>query len=398
MPCFERAHDLARVLEAYDRQQGAEPFELIAIDDASGDATFGVLQSYRPRRFALRAERLERNRGPAGARNRGIELARAPLVAFVGDDILPAPDFVRGHLAEHDAHPAPQTAILGRVRWPESLPRNTLMEHIDGVGAQQFSYAYLEDGREYDFRHLYTANVSLKTDFLRTYGGRFDTDFPYAAFEDAELAYRMARHGLRIRYAARIVGDHYHYHTIWSFSERQYRCGLMADVFVRKHPSLAGDMRVTKTRLLATLAGAHVLDRALKPNRFDRRDVEQRALSLASSYEWTPHPFLDELYLVLLDYFWQKGLIDGVFASGIAGRVVDAYTAAVLAPWLGGFVERAQHAGVQLPWPSPRELSRQLLAARPLLLRCRLTGTTIPELGRRLYERVSGVRLTGPTV
>src|SRR4029453_65025 len=124
--------------------------------------------------YDLRVERLERSGGPASARNRGLELARGPLGLFVGDDVRPAPQVVAGHVAARAGAPRDSIAVLGRVEWPADLPVNTLMAHIDGVGAQQFSYHYLRDGEEYDYRHLYTANVSLKTEFLRAEDTRLD--------------------------------------------------------------------------------------------------------------------------------------------------------------------------------------------------------------------------------
>ena len=67
------------------------------------------------------------------------------------------------------------------------------MRHVDGPGAQQFSYHYMVDGAEYDFRHFYTSNVSLRRDLLDREPEGFSTEFPAAAFEDAELAYRLSR-------------------------------------------------------------------------------------------------------------------------------------------------------------------------------------------------------------
>src|SRR4051794_12311019 len=95
MPCHNRVHDLHRVLAAYDKQTSAESFELIAVDDASTDSTYDLLRSYQAQKYTLRVERLDRNQGPASARNRGIALARSPLVLFVGDDILPQHSFVQ---------------------------------------------------------------------------------------------------------------------------------------------------------------------------------------------------------------------------------------------------------------------------------------------------------------
>jgi hypothetical protein len=295
---------------------------------------------------------------------------------------------VAAHLTAHAGAPQASIAVLGRVEWPADLPVNTLMTHIDGVGAQQFSYHYLRDGEEYDYRHLYTANVSLKTDFLRTAGARFDTEFPYAAMEDVELGYRLARRGLRIRFAAVPGGYHYHYHTVWSFAVRQYRAGLMAAALVCKHPELLHDMRVAKTRLLRGLAWLHRVDRAWQ-QREQAESLEEQALALASSYEWAPNALLDELYLGLLDYFWQKGLIDGVFAdAAVAAAVRNGYAAAVLAPLLRSFVERAPTLGIILPWPDPARRAAELLAIEPRVLRSVLFGSRLPAWGRRVYAAI----------
>lgn len=388
MPCHNRAHDLARTLHGYERQTGGARFEMVAIDDGSSDGTYELLRSYQPQRFSLRVERLEHSGGPAGARNRGLDLVQGPLVLFVGDDIVPDHQLVGAHLAAHAQAPDPCIAVLGRVVWPDDLPVNTLMAHIDGVGAQQFSYNFLRDGQDYDYRHLYTANVSLKTDFLYAAGARFDTEFPYAAMEDAELGYRLERRGMRIRFDARPTGYHYHYHTIWSFAVRQYRAGLMAAVLVDKHPELQHDLRVTKTRLLRALPWLHRVDRALQ-QRERAGWLEEQALALASSYEWTPNALLDELYLGVLDYFWQKGLIEAVFADATtAARVRDAYAATVLAPQLRSFIERASAYGIALPWPDAARRAAELRNIQPRLMRTELFGRHLPAWGRAVYATV----------
>jgi len=125
MPCYNRDYDLRRVLEAYDQQDTGIPFELIAVDDASIDHTYELLTSYRPKHYSLIVERQAANQGPAAARNRGIALAQARLTLFVGDDILPAPDFVRQHIAAHNLHTDLTTAILGYTTWPPDLTMNT---------------------------------------------------------------------------------------------------------------------------------------------------------------------------------------------------------------------------------------------------------------------------------
>jgi len=332
MPCYNREYDLRRVLEAYDQQDTGIPFELIAVDDASTDDTYELLTSYRPKHYSLIVERQTTNQGPAAARNLGIALAQAPVSLFVGDDILPTPGFVRQHIEAHNLHTDLTTAILGHTTWPPDLTMNTLMAYIDGVGAQQFSYYHLRDGREYDFRHFYTSNVSIKTNFLRSLDHWFDTDFTYAAFEDAELAYRLSKNGLRILYVSAPLAYHYHYHTIWTFSKRQYLAGLMACLLVKKHPQIssliigrAWQKRVWWWQFQIALRKSPLIN-------FEH--LETKILSQASSYEAQSRVNTANFYKQILNYFFTKGVINGTFSKDIAHRVTAIYAQQKLAPLL----------------------------------------------------------------
>jgi GT2 family glycosyltransferase len=351
MPCHNRSYDLERVLSAYDGQQGQPTFELIAVDDASSDATYELLCNYRPCKYTLHVERFEKNRGPAAARNRGIELAQAPLIAFVGDDIVPGERFVQGHIAAHHRRPEPGVAILGRTAWPEDMPQNTLMRHIDGVGAQQFSYHYLRDGDEYDFRHLYTSNISLKRELLHRLDHWFDTEFPYAAFEDVELAFRLKRKGLRIIYQAGIAAYHYHYHTIWTFTQRQYLSGLMAWVLMRKHPAAAPHiLQRPQLKLLLRLWTRRTVARGARMGPDATSWWEDLALRIASFYEWRLHPALDEFYLGLLEYWYSRGVVEGSFRD--SNRQAEAraiHLQSALLPLLRRFVTKTQRRNLSLP-------------------------------------------------
>ena len=308
MPCHDRGHHLVRILRAYERQTSAAAFEIVAVDDASSDDTPRVLQQFLPERFHLRYVRLPLSSGPAAARNVGLALARAPLVAFVGDDICPAADFVAAHVYAHRVEPGETVAVLGRTIWPVDLPQNTLMTHIDGVGAQQFSYHNMHDDQFYDYRHLYASNVSLKRSLLERQHSRFDESFRSAAFEDAELGWRLERIGLRIRYRARILATHYHYSTIWTFTERQYRCGQMSWHLIRKHPRAFTHLTDLKQFRL-------ILRSLLQSGNADPESaaaLEVRGLAIAAQHEWLSVPGLDLYYYELLQYFYYKGLLSAM--------------------------------------------------------------------------------------
>lgn len=349
MPCFNRAHGIDRILAAYDRQTCNVWFELIAVDDASTDDTLQRLKMHNPQNYTLRIESLSKNGGPAAARNHGLSMASAPLVAFVGDDICPAADFIISHLRAHQEQAGLEVAILGRTLWPMDLPRNTLMIHIDGVGAQQFSFMHMRDGLEYDYRHLYTSNVSLKRAFLEKEHARFDTSFPYAAFEDAELGYRLAKRGLRIRYKSSILATHYHYYTVWTFTERQYRCGLMSWRFIQKHPSAI--TKVAQKKNLMLMMQSYLL-RSGKPA-MNGAYIESRALQLASFYEWQDAKPLNTLYYDVLQYFYYKGQLEGMFkAQPNMNAIHDQHANLLLRPALDAFLKAAQSNHIAVPFPT----------------------------------------------
>ena len=226
IPTYNRVECLRQVLGAFEKQNPADlPFEVVVVDDGSDDATSATLANWRSRRFRLRFQS-QPNGGPAQARNRALKIASGDIVLFGGDDIEPHPDQVAEHLAEHDRRGDPRAAVLGLTAWPEGADLTSTMRHIDGPGAQQFSYSVFTDGAEYDFRHFYTSNVSVRRELLAAEPGGFSCEFPAAAFEDAEFAYRLARRGMKIFYHASALAWHHHYYNARSFFARQVRCVL----------------------------------------------------------------------------------------------------------------------------------------------------------------------------
>lgn len=89
IPTRNRLAYLAQALRSALAQEGVR-LEVIVIDDGSEDGTYEYLQRIGDPR--LRTIRLPESRGVSIARNRGIEAARAPWVAFLDDDDLWAPE------------------------------------------------------------------------------------------------------------------------------------------------------------------------------------------------------------------------------------------------------------------------------------------------------------------
>ncbi|MHB8382179.1 MAG: glycosyltransferase family 2 protein, partial [Candidatus Binataceae bacterium] len=104
IPTFNRRAMLREAAHSVLAQRGAR-FELIVIDDGSADGTAEDLaRMCEEHDGAIRVE-CTGNRGVAAARNRGVALADAPLIAFLDSDDLWMPAKLARQLAFMRANP-----------------------------------------------------------------------------------------------------------------------------------------------------------------------------------------------------------------------------------------------------------------------------------------------------
>lgn len=355
VPTYNREEALQRCLEAWDRQRRVDAdLELVVVDDGSTDGTIALLEAYRPRNYRLSKAR-QSNRGPASARNRALEHCRGELVLFTGDDIVPHSDLLAEHLAGHRANPQRGTAILGQTGWPTGYPTTTTMRHIDGVGSQQFSYRYMKDGEEYDFRHFYTSNISVRRELLDLEPSGFSTDFRRAAFEDAELSYRLSFHGLRILYRAAAVADHLHHYDARRFFGRQLACGEMAAVLYGKHPELRKWLSLSEIEWMAldVQATGQADDSGLDC----LADGEEHLIRLASFFDWAEQTPVHGLLLAVFRYAYLKGLVSAVLGDGDR-RVLLGFMRQLVLPAVDQFRAQMHHLRAPLPVADVEALER----------------------------------------
>jgi glycosyltransferase involved in cell wall biosynthesis len=351
VPSFNRVRGLEHVLTAFERQRPDDlPFEVVVVDDGSTDGTSELVASWRSRRFALRFAQ-QANSGPARARNRALQLASGELVLFGGDDIEPHPELLLEHVSEHRRRGDPRAAVLGHISWPAGIELTSTMRHIDGPGGQQFSYAAFSDGGEYDFRHFYTSNVSLRSDLLAREPGGFATEFPAAAFEDADLAYRLAAHGMRIFYHRAAQAWHHHFYDAAGFFRRQVRCGEMAQVLITRHPELAKwvGLRTILWQRLEVLAGGPG-NRARVGRVSEELEVwERRSIALAAFLDTPATDVADPLLRALFRYAFVKGLVTARFEGEAGTRMVADQWLRLLPAAVVEVVRRARDRGLPLP-------------------------------------------------
>ncbi len=234
IPTHDRRDVLPEVLAALGRQEAPPPFEVVVVDDGSSDGTGELLAELRPP-FPLRVLR-QANLGPAAARNAGVAAAQGEWVAFLGDDTVPDPGWLRAHREAHRRRQdSPLRGVLGYTGWHPRLRLNPFLRYINEFGLQ-FGYSIIQDREHVPFNFFYTSNISVARRLLLE--TPFHLDFPYPAWEDIEVGYRLQQQGFWLVYepSARVAHDHPT--SFERFTRRQEKAGYSAVVFYRLHPEL----------------------------------------------------------------------------------------------------------------------------------------------------------------
>lgn len=177
IPTRNRAEDLKACLRALATQDfPPESYEVLVCDDGSEDDIGEVVAEFRRGGFEVRHLRQE-PKGPAAARNLGIRHARGGIVAMTDSDTLPDRLWLR-KLREAFTNNPDAVAVEGRV-----------------YATNEGEFDPLGEGPSNKSGGVYlTCNCAYRRDVLLQIGG-FDETFPYAAYEDTELAARARQIG-----------------------------------------------------------------------------------------------------------------------------------------------------------------------------------------------------------
>jgi GT2 family glycosyltransferase len=237
VPTYRRPQLLQQCLDGLrDQQAGTPDFEIVVVDDASGPETAEVLTAAAATTPNLTWRSHEVNRGPATARNLAVSLARSPLLLFIDDDVVADPALIWTHVRLH-ADLTETAAIVGFVDWHPGLRVTPFMSWLD-TSALQFNFPSMSEGRQdRPWEAFYTCNLSIDRASFTSIGG-FDEQFPYAAYEDADLGLRLARSGVGLHYRPQAHAWHARGITLPEFCERSGKVAESAVLFRAAHPDM----------------------------------------------------------------------------------------------------------------------------------------------------------------
>jgi glycosyltransferase involved in cell wall biosynthesis len=224
IPAYNAARTIGECLTALAAQTvPPSVYEVIVVDDGSSDDTAAIAEQHGAR--VLR----QANRGPAAARNRGVDAARGEVILFTDADCAPAADWIEQMLAPLDDPQITGSKGVYRTRQRSLAARFIQIEYED-------RYDYTAKHAYIDFIDTYAA--AYRREVLVASGG-FSTRFPFASVEDQELSFRLARAGHRMLFNPRAVVYHQHPESWLHYARRKFKIGYWKTLVLRWHPDKA---------------------------------------------------------------------------------------------------------------------------------------------------------------
>ncbi len=221
IPCFNAERLVRRCLDGLGRQRYTD-FEIVAVDDASTDGTLEALKEYPAVRIVENAV----NRGPAFARNRGIEASTGTLLVFLDADcVVQDPEWLGRHVRAHERLTGTilgggivgvGKGIVARAdaycHWYTNIPYAKKRVASGSVRRRRVRFS----------RHLVTTNMSLPRAVFFAVGA-FDESLRTG--EDVEFCERAIARGFTLRLEPKIVVLHHDRESLRDFVRCFYRAG-----------------------------------------------------------------------------------------------------------------------------------------------------------------------------
>lgn len=205
IPVYNHFDHTLVCLRSLAEHPGSVPFEVIVVDDCSGDETPARL----PAIGGIRAVRNPENLGFIGACNAGLAAARGEFVVFLNNDTAVRPGWLEALVGTFESRP--DCGLAGaKLVYPDGR-----LQEAGGIvfsDASGWNYGRFADPAHPAFNYVREvdycsgAAIMLRRDLLDRFGG-FDVRYRPAYYEDTDLAFRVREAGLRCWYqpAAEVV-------------------------------------------------------------------------------------------------------------------------------------------------------------------------------------------------
>jgi len=177
VPCYNDREALEFLLKSYNPP--GDNFEMIVVDDCSTDSTAEMVKSY-----PVRYVRMEKNSGPAAARNRGVREAKGDVIIFCDSDIELGKDALPSIKKYFEKENAKSLLACGLLPPPN--------EGFFPLFKHYLELSWLKNNPVENTEH-FSARLGAITKDLFLEAGGFDETIDSASVEDFEFGHRLAK-------------------------------------------------------------------------------------------------------------------------------------------------------------------------------------------------------------
>lgn len=243
IPAYNASQTIKKCLDSVIKQDFKD-FETIVINDCSADNTEEIVKQYKVIQIIL-----EKNSGPAAARNAGIKKAKGKIIIFIDSDVAFKNSNALSKLTKIFKE---RPEVDGVIMIKDKIPLNKGLTPL--YWAYYKYYLWNQPG---EYQTSFTTERSAIKRSIFDKVGYFDEKYKKADVEDFEFGYRMNEQGFKMLIARDIKVLH-HFETLkQSIKKTTKRSWQWIRLFLKRKKF--DSVYSTKERGVKTLIGAAVL-------------------------------------------------------------------------------------------------------------------------------------------
>jgi glycosyltransferase involved in cell wall biosynthesis len=223
VPAYNAEKTIEKCLNSLTRQSIHEKsYEIIVVDDGSSDGTPEIIKNFRVKYL------YQPNKGPATARNLGVENAQGEVILFTDSDCVPQMNWIEEMVKPFSD--ADVAAVKGAYR----TEQKSLTARFSQIEFEE-RFEMLKRSESIDMVDTYSA--AYRRSVFLSLGG-FDPSFPVANNEDTELSYKMSMAGHKMVFNPDAIVYHLnHPNSISRYARLKFWRGYWRMVVYRMFPS-----------------------------------------------------------------------------------------------------------------------------------------------------------------
>lgn len=212
IPSYNSESTIEKCIKALKEQSYKDPYEII-LADSSIDRTPEIVSSLFPE---ITYHHFDKKTDPGTARNKGLEMAKGEIIAFIDSDCVAEKDWLE-NIARHHAG---EYRVVGGVVCNGNDPAS----NVAWAGYMAEFREFLPEMQPHEVEHIPTCNISYKKSIFSDYGffqGRY---YPQ---EDLVFNHLLRENGEKILCDPSIRIYHNHRTSLKDFLDHQKRIGAI---------------------------------------------------------------------------------------------------------------------------------------------------------------------------